>query len=386
VANVVQQDWFVAVTTEVLLPRFKAAGKPFALVFWSRDPDGTQHGQGDSLNQLVPGINGPTSMAAIRNASNDLQRLRDRLKALGLDKTTDIVVAADHGFATISRQSRTSPARLLAFSDTMPGFLPPGFLAADLSIGLGLPVWTARGAPVALRDGVHPPAGALLGRDPAHPEMVVVNSGGGGSDLIYLTGPDPKGMARKVASFVMGQDYTGAVFVDDQLGPIAGALPASAVNLVGGARTPRPSMVVSFRSESTGCAKPETCVVIVGDGGLQQGQGGHGSLSRGETHNFMAAAGPDFKAGFVDPAPVSNADIAPTIAKALGVPLKANGRLKGRAIQEALKGGRTPAFEAKVLRSDKAGNGFQTVLDYQQLGEQRYFDAAGMPGRVFGVR
>jgi len=28
------------------------------LVFWSRDPDGTQHNQGDSLNQLVPGING----------------------------------------------------------------------------------------------------------------------------------------------------------------------------------------------------------------------------------------------------------------------------------------------------------------------------------------
>ena len=49
-ANVVQQDWFVAVATRVLLPRFKAAGKPFVMVFWSRDPDGTQHDNGDSLN------------------------------------------------------------------------------------------------------------------------------------------------------------------------------------------------------------------------------------------------------------------------------------------------------------------------------------------------
>ncbi len=28
---------------------FKARNKPFVLVFWSRDPDGTQHNQGDSL-------------------------------------------------------------------------------------------------------------------------------------------------------------------------------------------------------------------------------------------------------------------------------------------------------------------------------------------------
>ncbi len=73
VANVEQQDWLAAVATKVLLPRFKAQGRPFVLVFWSRDPDGTQHGQGDSLNSLEPGINGPTSKAAIRNASNDLR-------------------------------------------------------------------------------------------------------------------------------------------------------------------------------------------------------------------------------------------------------------------------------------------------------------------------
>ena len=68
-ANVVQQDYFASVTTRVVLPIFKERNKPFVLVFWSRDPDGTQHNEGDSLNVLRPGINGPTSLAAIRKRS-----------------------------------------------------------------------------------------------------------------------------------------------------------------------------------------------------------------------------------------------------------------------------------------------------------------------------
>ncbi len=67
------------VTTRAILPMFKERDKPFVLVFWSRDPDGTQHNQGDSLNSLTPGINGPTSLAAIRNADDDLARIRSTL-------------------------------------------------------------------------------------------------------------------------------------------------------------------------------------------------------------------------------------------------------------------------------------------------------------------
>ena len=55
------------------------------MVFWSRDPDGTQHNQGDSLGRLVPGINGPTSLAAISNADDNLARLLAALKEQGLD-------------------------------------------------------------------------------------------------------------------------------------------------------------------------------------------------------------------------------------------------------------------------------------------------------------
>ena len=75
VANVAQQNYFADVATKVVLPMFKARNRPFVLVFWSRDPDGTEHTQGDNLNQLTPGINGPTSLAAIRNADDNLSRI-----------------------------------------------------------------------------------------------------------------------------------------------------------------------------------------------------------------------------------------------------------------------------------------------------------------------
>ncbi len=84
VANVTQQGYFADVAAKVVLPMFKARNKPFVLVFWSRDPDGTQHNQGDSLLTLNPGINGPTSRAAIKNADDNLAALRKALDALGL--------------------------------------------------------------------------------------------------------------------------------------------------------------------------------------------------------------------------------------------------------------------------------------------------------------
>src|ERR1700754_3134243 len=99
--NTVQQAWFADVATKVVLPMFKARNKPFVLVFWSRDPDGSQHNQGDSLLKVEPGINGPTSLAAIKNADDNLAALRKALDELGLADTTDIVVSADHGFSTI---------------------------------------------------------------------------------------------------------------------------------------------------------------------------------------------------------------------------------------------------------------------------------------------
>ena len=107
-ANVAQQAYMADVAAKVVLPMFKARNKPFVLVFWSRDPDGSQHNTGDSLNTITPGINGPTSMAGIKNADNNLAQLRKALDELGLAASTNIIISSDHGFSTISKESKTS--------------------------------------------------------------------------------------------------------------------------------------------------------------------------------------------------------------------------------------------------------------------------------------
>ena len=382
--NVAQQSYFADVATKVVLPMFKERGKPFVLVFWSRDPDGTQHNQGDSLNRLVPGINGPTSLAAIKNADDNLAKLRAALDALGLAATTDVIISADHGFATIGKESATSAAGRVSYADVPRGLLPPGFVALDLAAELGLPVFDpdAKNAPVAA--GSHPVrANGLIGTDPNDPDVVVAANGG--SDLVYVPKGDRATVARVVAA-LLKQDYVSGLFVDDSLGRFPGTLPLSAINLKGSALTPMPAIAVNFKTFASGCDQPLLCTVEIADTGLQQGQGMHGSFSRADTMNFMAAIGPDFKAGFVDDAPVSNADIGLTIGRILGLQLPAKGQLVGRVITEATPGGASVRHVTRTLQSDPSAMGLRTVLQYQMVGATRYFDAAGFPGRTVGLQ
>jgi hypothetical protein len=383
VANTIQQDYFAAVTTQAILPLFKQRGKPFVLVFWSRDPDGTQHYQGDSLNSLTPGINGPTSLAAIRNADDDLSRIRAALSELGLRDTTDIIAIADHGFSTIAKQSQTSSAVTMKFADTPPGRVPLGFVALDLAHALDLPLLDPDDGYKPVAPGRHSRHGnALIGGDRSHPQVVVAANGG--SDLIYLPDGD-QNLANRIVAALLAQDYVSGIFVDSRLGKIPGTLTLDDIGLEGSALTPRPAIIISFRSFDTVCGEPVRCAVEVADTVLQEGQGMHGSFSRADTWNFMAAQGPDFKSHFVDPAPASNADIGRTIAQLLRLKTSDNGKLVGRVLTEALPNGALPETTGRVIASAPAANGLATVLNEQVVGDTRYFDVAGFPGRTVGL-
>jgi len=383
VANVVQQKYFGDVAAKVVLPMFKERNKPFVLVFWSRDPDGTQHNHGDSHLKVSPGINGPTSLASIKNADDNLAELRKALDDLGLAASTDIVIAADHGFSTISKESKTSPAAQASYADVPAGLLPPGFVAIDLAKALDLPLYDPDDKNKLVEAGKHPGRGnGLIGSNPDKPEVVVAANGG--SDLVYVPNKDTA-LTRGVVDALLAQDYVSGLFVDSDLGSFPGTLPLSAINMQGTARTPRPAIVINFRSYTTECARPVMCSVNIADTTLQQGQGMHGSFSRADTMNFMAAIGPTFKAGFADEAPVSNADIGKTVAHILNLKIPFKGLLQGRVVQEALPDGTTPAVQNWVERGQPSETGLATVLVGQRVGETRYFDAAGFPGRTVGM-
>jgi hypothetical protein len=383
VPNTVQQAYFADVASRIVLPMFKQRNKPFVLVFWSRDPDGSQHNTGDSLNTVTPGINGPTSLAGIKNADNNLAQLRKALDDLGLAASTDIIVSSDHGFSTISKESKTSPSAKIAYDDTPKDFLPMGFLAIDLAKALDLPLYDPNDKNARVADNAHPKAGnGLLGKDPLKPDLVVATNGG--SDLIYLPNQDKK-LAERTIKALLEQDYISGLFVDDKLGHFPGTLPLSQLALKGKAVTPTPSIVINFRSYVEGCNEPTNCSVEVADTVLRQGQGMHGSFGRGDTMNFMAAIGPDFKAGYVDALPASNADVGMTVAQLLGLRASASGGLEGRVLSEALPNGVTPKASEGKLVSKPAANGLQTIVKYQRVLSQRYFDAAGFPGRTVGL-
>ena len=411
--NRVQQEWFADVATRGILPLFESdAEKPFAMLFWSRDPDGTQHNQGDSLGTLFPGINGATSRLALQNADRNLRQLLDWLDTHpAIRENTDVFVTADHGFATISRHeidrsghATASEAAQHAYLDgngkveTAKGTLPVGFLAIDLAVGMKTNLFdpdkrAGDGSSKAFRqvrlageNWEHPASGnGLIGEEVTKADgsdAKVIVTANGGSDLVYV----PDGNAetvRQVAKLLMAFDYVGGIFVDDKYGEVAGALPMSDIRLTGSSVMPRPAIAVAFKVFYLDANNLQTAIQI-SDTQLQEGQGMHGGFGRDSTFNNMAAIGPDFKKGFVDHAPISNADIALTLARVMGLELHPKGPMKGRVIEEALVGGGDAVRVDRKKVSSKVESGARTVLEYQELGGERYFDAACVVGEEGG--
>jgi len=409
-ANIGQQQYFVDALTKAVLPSFVAQGKPFCVLFWSRDPDGTQHNQGDSLNKLSPGINGPTSRAAVRNADQNLKQILDYVNGNPmLAANTDVFVTADHGFSTISKKeidaagkATVSYSAKFTYKDATgrqevnDASVPAGFLAIDIAHFLNLSLYdpetvitdtsgkrmympvdptasqqtaTVRQRP-ASGNGIIGGSGAVLDV----PDGKVFVTANGGSDLIYVPNHD-RSLVTNMVDFLTKQDYVSGLFVDDIFGRVPGTLPLSSIGLKGTTELPVPAIVVNFRTFALDPRNPLMTAVHVSDWNLQEGQGMHGTFSRDNTFNNMAAIGPDFKTGFVDRLPVANRDVAVTLARIIGVTLR---NADGRVLTEALMGRshQRQSPESVVIQSDRTANGIYTILRFQRMGRYLYLDEA----------
>ena len=442
--NSQQQQFFADATTKAILPQFVSdignkTSNGFAAVYWSRDPDGTQHNNGDAFNAADPGnnsltigINGPTAKKGVQDADANLKQIIDYLKATPdpanpgktLYDNTDIFVTADHGFSTISKQAvgiksfdangvptyinTTSYASTLSFAGVHAGFLPPGFVAIDLAKDLGSTLYDpnkptatvttsninniqytavdpTKGELTTSGNGVIGGSGKVVnGVIDAGTQVVVAANGG--SDLLYVPSNDPA-LVKKIVALLAQKDYISGIFTDDKFGDVPGALKLSTIGLQGTAELPTPSIVINFKTFSTNPKDPNDpqAQVEVADTTLQQGQGMHGSFGRGDTFNNMAAIGPDFKSGYVDNAPVSNADVVPTLAKVLGWTLPSVGTLNGRVVTEALVNGPSTVNFTESTLTSASVNGKSTVLNVQKVGNTPYFDVAGFAGGTVGL-
>jgi hypothetical protein len=88
------------------------------------------------------------------------------LDDLGLAATTNIVITADHGFATVSKESATSPAAKASYPDVVPDFLPRGFLAIDIAKALDLPLFDPDNHNARVGENAAPRVGnGVIGKD-----------------------------------------------------------------------------------------------------------------------------------------------------------------------------------------------------------------------------
>ncbi|HEX4645444.1 MAG TPA: alkaline phosphatase family protein, partial [Verrucomicrobiae bacterium] len=270
--HLTRNDW----TTQAMIDSLWRNGVPAFSLLWMNEPDATQHATGPGSSK---------SLAAIRNADDNLARVLRALEARGVRGQTDIILVSDHGFSTV-----------LSLVDLADALNNAGFSAAR-----------------------------EFKSAPANGDILVC--GNGGSVPLYVTGHD-KSTIGKLVKFLQGWSYTGVVFTRQ---PMQGAFTLAQAQV----DSPNaPDVLVSMRWKPDHNDVGAPGMLICDLCPYAPGQGMHGSLSVFDMHNTCVAAGPDFRSGVVDHLPTGNVDIAPTVMWILGV--KKPKSMDGRVVTEVL--------------------------------------------------
>ena len=259
----------VRIMTEYVLPE----RMPAVALIWSSEPDKAQH---------AAGVGSILSDTAIKEADGQFGDVLRWLREAGRLEDTDIIVASDHGYSTISEA-----------------------VAVESLV----------------REAGFPPGG--------EPRGVVVAQNGGA--VLFYTPPGDLDTAQRLAAWLMAQPWCGALTASDAVAGIPGTLPAS---LVGNQGPRAPELTMSFRWESAAndAGYPGTVYSTNGEPGAGQ----HGSMSRHEMNNILFAGGPSFRSNLRSDVPSGNLDLAPTILRILG--LSGGGDMHGRVLEESLAG------------------------------------------------
>jgi arylsulfatase A-like enzyme len=356
------------------------SGHPAMITLWLHNADITQH---------LAGLGTFSAMQALTECDQNIMTVRAAISAAGLENRTDVIVVSDHGFATIRER-----------------------------------VWLA----------------ALLvsaGLKKAIDSDDVIVAPNGGSDLVYLSSSEFRGREalrerlQKVVDFCEAQEWCGPIFSREPAivapvshkhsrkqkaepvykGWIDGTFAQSALGLLSQARSP--DLIISFQEspneDNKGLTGPNNPAFGLGSKGQQSvqnksqqlvhpvkgvvysdlgqielfttGMGMHGAAGSREIHNFAAAIGPEFKRGFIDQNPTGNIDIAPTIARLLGLlPKVGPGSIAptGRVLTEALKGQSSyvGGAHAITMKTDLELQGVRaiTTLHATRLADRLYLD------------
>jgi arylsulfatase A-like enzyme len=258
------------------------------------------------------GVGHPDSRQSIRDADANLGTILAAVAAGGMAAATDVIVISDHGFSTV--RGRLDVAQTL---------VDAGLKESKASLDV-----------VVTGEFVYVP-------------------GGGAADV------------EAVVRCLMAIDGIGAIFTGARGDPVPGTLPMSAL---GGVSDLSPDVMFSPAWDD-GVNEHGVPGTVRGE---VDGVAYHGSFSPWEVRNTLVASGPSFKRGHVSDFPAATIDLAPTLARILGVPpLEADGRV----LSEALAGeDDDPEVERAVVEA--ACDGFRQEMRTAVVGGVTYVDSA----------
>ncbi|MCX5739823.1 MAG: alkaline phosphatase family protein [Proteobacteria bacterium] len=337
--------------TDVFVNYILPNKKPDLTVFWSKEPDATSHAYG-------PGTY--NSIDATKMNDEILGRVMDKIRQLGWEQSTDIIITQDHNHSTVSGDVAHYPLRGIVDggvgSHDPSGYSVSGFVrTAELLTQDGLKAYDGAGCrdiPTLsgiLSDGTHLHAtkqdadGSVCGKAQRYtsprfavpkpvPAGGIVVAANAGSDYLFVPDGAPNIVKAAVVSLQSRLQF-GAIFVSDKYGDVTGTLPMSLINTENPVPGRGPDIIVSFTFDENAAVAGRPGITYASS---VNRRGDHGGFSPTDTHISMMVHGPDFKSGLYDTLPTANVDIAPTIARILAFAMPG---VQGRVLDEALQGG-----------------------------------------------
>lgn len=292
-------EWIAEVYRTQFLP-----DPPAATIVWLCEPDTSGH---------FAGLGSPGNLAALRRADAAFGRILDDWQAGPHRERLHIMVASDHGHATVD--STVDVASRIA---ALPAFEDCRLLAGS--------------------------------------------SGG-----VVVPGGDADRIAR-IAEWLTAQDWTGHVFAADGADLPPGVLPRSAALV----DHPRAAEVLFTLRANPGPSPLGLPGLTLNDGALGTGAGMHGGLSTAEMHTVLMLAGARVRPGMLAERPAGLADIAPTALALLGVAGGAG--MDGRVLAEALADLPAPSDIVAPETWEAASGEYRQRLARTRVGRCIYLD------------
>jgi hypothetical protein len=236
-----------AYLTDIFVNYILPTEKPDLSVFWSKEPDATNHAYG-------PGTY--NSIDATKMNDEILGRVIDKLRQLGWERSTDIIITQDHNHSTVSGDLAHYPLRGIVDggigSPDPYGYSVSGFVrTAELLSRDGLKAYDGAGCrdiPTlsgVLLDGAHlysrqdDADGGACGKPQPYtsrsyvvpkplPAGAIVVAANAGSDYLFVPDGDKDTVKAAVVSLQSRLQF-GAIFVSDKYSEIVGTFPMSLI-------------------------------------------------------------------------------------------------------------------------------------------------------------